>query len=316
VRPVPGNAGLSDVYESFYGLKEKPFSIQPDPDFLYMGKRHSLAYTMLQYALLNRAGFAVICGDIGCGKTTLIRRLLNEMGDEVSVGLVTNTHPDLADLTEWIMLAFGLPYDRLTPVARYDAFQRFLVHEYGQGRRVVLIVDEAQNLSAPAMESLRMLSNINADKDQLLQVILVGQPQLRELLKRPELQQFAQRVAADFFIPPLNSVEVGDYIDHRLKVAGRDRQLFTPLATAKIAKAAGGIPRSVNILCDTVLVYGFAAEARLIDVHLVEEVLRDRSQYGVLGDVNFQTSQSGDLRSVDEPLRSSVQKDNPHPQKA
>lgn len=304
------------MYESFYGLKEKPFSIQPDPDFLYMGKRHSLAYTMLQYALHNRAGFAVICGDIGCGKTTLIRRLLNEMGDEVSVGLVTNTHPDLADLTEWIMLAFGLSYDRLTPVARYDAFQRFLVHEYGQGRRVVLIVDEAQNLSAPAMESLRMLSNINADKDQLLQVILVGQPQLRALLKKPELQQFAQRVAADFFIPPLNSVEVGDYIVHRLKVAGRERQLFTPLATSKIAKAAGGIPRSVNILCDTVLVYGYAAEASLIDVNLVEEVLRDRSQYGVLGDVNFQTSQSGDLRSIDDQLGSNQQKDHPHPQKA
>ena len=252
------------MYEAFYGLREKPFSIQPDPDFLYMGKRHSLAYTMLQYALQNRAGFTVICGEIGCGKTTLIRRLLKEMGDEVTVGLVTNTHPDLADLTEWIMLAFGLPNKRLTSVARYDAFQRFLINEYGQGRRVVLIVDEAQNLSPAAMESLRMLSNINADKDQLLQIILVGQPQLRELLKRPELQQFAQRVAADFFIPPLNTVEVGDYIDHRLKVAGRERQLFTPLATAKIARAAGGIPRSVNILCDTALVYGFAEEARRI----------------------------------------------------
>jgi type II secretory pathway predicted ATPase ExeA len=305
-----------DVYEAFYRLKEKPFSIQPDPDFLFMGKRHSLAYTMLQYALQNRSGFTVICGDIGCGKTTLIRRLLNELGDDISVGLVTNTHPDLADLTEWIMLAFGQPYDHLTPVARYDAFQRFLISEYGQGRRVVLIVDEAQNLSAPAMESLRMLSNINADKDQLLQVILVGQPQLRDLLKRPELQQFAQRVAADFFIPPLNSVEVGDYIDHRLKVAGRDRQLFTPLATAKIAKAAGGIPRSVNILCDLTLVYGFAAEARLIDVHLVDEVLRDRSQYGVLGDINFHTSQSGELRSVSDQHLDNLQQDDSNPQKA
>jgi general secretion pathway protein A len=302
------------MYEAFYGLKEKPFSIQPDPDFLYMGKRHSLAYTMLQYALQNRAGFTVICGDIGCGKTTLIRHLLNELGDEIVVGLVTNTHSDLADLTEWIMLAFGLPYGSLTPVGRYDAFQRFLVNEYGQGRRVVLIVDEAQNLSASAMESLRMLSNINADKDQLLQVILVGQPQLRDLLKRPDLQQFAQRVAADFFIPPLNSVEVGDYIEHRLKVAGRDRQLFTPLATAKIAKAAGGVPRSVNILCDMVMVYGYAAEARLIDVHLVEEVLRDRSHYGVLGDVNFQTSQSGELRPAEAPARGNPPKDNPHTQ--
>jgi type II secretory pathway predicted ATPase ExeA len=294
------------VYEAFYGLKEKPFSIQPDPDFLYMGKRHALAYTMLEYALHNRAGFTVICGDIGCGKTTLIRRLLNELGEGVSVGLVTNTHPDLADLTEWIMLAFGQPYDGLSPVARYDAFQRFLISEYGKGRRVVLIVDEAQNLSAPAMESLRMLSNINADKDQLLQVILVGQPQLRDLLKRPELQQFAQRVAADFFIPPLNTVEVGDYIDHRLKVAGRERQLFTPLATAKIARAARGIPRSINILCDMALVYGYAAEARLIDVHVIDDVIRDRSQYGVLGDINFQNSQTGDSQFGDSQFKDSL----------
>jgi len=278
------------VYESFYGLKEKPFSIQPDPDFLFMSKRHALAYSMLEYAVHNRAGFAVICGEIGCGKTTLIRRLLNELGEGVSVGLVTNTHPDLPDLTEWIMLAFGQPYEGMSPVARYDAFQRFLISEYGKRRRVVLIVDEAQNLSPPAMESLRMLSNINADKDQLLQVVLVGQPQLRDLLKRPDLQQFAQRVAADFFIPPLNSVEVADYIDHRLRVAGRERQLFTPLAMSKIARAAHGIPRSINILCDMALVYGFSAEARLIDVHLIDEVLHDRNQYGVFSDSSFKDS--------------------------
>ena len=294
------------MYESFYGLKERPFSIQPDPDFLYMGKRHSMAYTMLEYAIHSRAGFTVICGEIGCGKTTLIRRLLNDLGSEIKVGLVTNTHPDLTDLTEWIMLAFSQPYDGLSPVARYDAFQRFLISEYASGHRVVLIVDEAQNLSVAAMESLRMLSNINADKHQLLQVVLVGQPQLRQLLHRPELQQLAQRVAADFFIPPLNSVEVGDYIEHRMKVAGRARQLFTPLATAKIARAAHGIPRSINILCDMALVYGYAAEASLIDVHVVDEVLRDRSQYGVLGDVNFKNSQPGDLSSVNSPYPSSV----------
>lgn len=290
---------MVSLYESFYGLKEKPFSIQPDPDFLYMGKRHSLAYTVLQYALHNRAGFAVICGDIGCGKTTLVRRLLNEVDGQVTVGLVTNTHPDLADLTEWIMLAFGLPYDGMSPVARYDAFQRFLIEEYRKGNRAVLIIDEAQNLSAPAMESLRMLSNINADKDQLLQMILVGQPQLRDMLLRPELTQFAQRIAADFFIPPLNSVEVDDYIQHRLKVAGREKQLFTPLATAKIAKATCGVPRSINILCELVLVYGFAAEARLIDVQTIDEVLKDRSQYGVLGNINANGIPPEDVRSND-----------------
>ncbi len=272
------------MYESFYGLREKPFSIQPDPDFLFMSQRHTLAYSMLEYGLLSRAGFTVICGDIGCGKTTLIRQLLNTLGDDVSVGLVTNTHQDMGNLLEWIMLAYGLPFEGKSQVSQYDAFQRFLIGEYGKKRRVVLIVDEAQNLSVSALEYLRMLSNINADKDQLLQTILVGQPQLRELLRRPELQQLAQRVAVDFFIPPLGTVEVADYIEHRLRVAGRDRSIFSPLAMARIAKAAHGIPRNINTLCDMALVYGYAHEARVIDVHLIEEVLQDRSQFGALGD--------------------------------
>lgn len=270
------------MYESFYGLKEKAFSIQPDPDFLYFGRRHTLAYTMLEYGIQNRAGFSVICGDIGCGKTTLVRHLLNAIGPELTVGLVYNTHQDIADLLEWIMLAFGQPYEGMSPVARYDAFQRFLIAEYGAGRRTVLIVDEAQNLGVGALESLRMLSNINADKDQLLQIILVGQPQLQKLLQRPELQQFAQRVAVDFFIPPLDPAEVGKYIAHRLQVAGRTDPLFSDAAVAAIAAATGGIPRSINILCDRALVYGFAAEAGEIDVSIVEDVLADRREFGVL----------------------------------
>lgn len=271
------------MYEAFYGLKEKPFSIQPDPDFLFMGRRHALAYTMLEYGVRNRAGFSVICGEIGCGKTTLIRHLLNSLGVDVTVGLVYNTHRDIADLLEWIMLAFGQPYEGMSAVARYDAFQRFLIAEYVAGRRTILIVDEAQNLNAPALESLRMLSNINADKDQLLQVILVGQPQLRDLLKLPELHQFAQRVAVDFFIPPLSEEEVSRYVAHRLHVAGRERPLFEPEAVARIAEVTRGVPRTINVLCDTTLVYGFASEASSIGLPLVEEVLADRQQYGVLG---------------------------------
>lgn len=272
------------MYQSFYGLREKPFSIQPDPEFLFMSQRHTLAYTMLEYGLLSRAGFTVICGDIGCGKTTLIRHLLNKLGDDVIVGLVTNTHQDMGNMLEWIMLAYGLPFEGKSHVAQYDAFQRFLISEYGNGHRVVLIVDEAQNLSVPGLEALRMLSNINADKDQLLQMVLVGQPQLRDLLKRPELAQVAQRVAVDFFIPPLNTVEVADYIEHRLRVAGCDRSLFSPLAMAKIAKVAHGIPRNINTLCDMALVYGYAHEAEVIDVHIIDEVLQDRSQFGILSD--------------------------------
>ena len=269
------------MYEAFYRLKEKPFSIQPDPDFLFLGRRHSMAYSMLEYGIQNHAGFSVICGEIGCGKTTLIRHLLNNLGSELTVGMVYNTHQQIDDLLEWIMLAFGQPYEGMSKIALYDAFQQFLITNYSAGRRVVLIVDEAQNLGPGALESLRMLSNINADKDQLLQIILVGQPQLRDLLRRPDLQQFFQRVSVDFFIPPLEPFEVKIYINLRLKIAGRETPLFTLAACERIAKASLGIPRSINILCDMVLVYGFSAEAKRTDVDLVEEVLRDRADFGV-----------------------------------
>lgn len=269
------------MYEAFYRLAEKPFSIQPDPDFLFMSRRHDMAYAMLEYSLANKAGFSVISGEIGCGKTTLIRKLLDNLGDEVLTGLVSNTHADIADLLEWVMLAFGQPYQGLSKVALYDAFQQFLVAQYGAGRRVLLIVDEAQNLNPGALESLRMLSNINADKDQLLQIILVGQPQLRDLLRRPELRQLAQRVAAHFFIPPLEEPEVAHYIEHRLAVAGRSEALFSPEAVTRIAQLSRGIPRSINILCDTALVYGYSAEREPIDAELIEEVVRDQDEFGL-----------------------------------
>lgn len=273
------------MYEAFYGLKEKPFSIQPDPDFLFLGRRHSMAYAMLEYGIQNRAGFSVICGEIGCGKTTLIRHLLNNLGPEIKVGLVYNTHRSIGDLLEWIMLAFGQPYQGLSPVGMYDAFQQFLIANYSAGKRVVLIVDEAQNLEPAALESLRMLSNINADKDQLLQIVLVGQPQLRDLLRRPDLQQFFQRVAVDFFIPPLDLHEIKIYIAHRLKVAGRDMPLFSSQAITLIANASKGFPRTINILCDMALVYGFSMGSEIIGIDIVREMLRDRAEFGVFSQV-------------------------------
>lgn len=270
------------MYEAFYGLKEKPFSIQPDPDFLYFGRRHTYAYAMMEFGIKNGAGFSVLSGEIGCGKTTLIRHLLNDLATSHTVGLVYNTHRDIVDLLEWIMLAFGLPYEGRSKVALYDTFQRFLVEQYGLGKRVLLIVDEAQNLNPDALESLRMLSNINADKNQLLQIILVGQPQLKSMLTRPDLQQFAQRVAVDYHIKPLDASEVINYIQHRLAIAGREAPLFTPEACARIAEASHGVPRSINILCDTALVYGFATASENIGLTLVEEVLSDKAEFGAL----------------------------------
>ena len=272
------------MYEAYYGLTEKPFSIQPDPDFLFMGKRHSLAYAMLEYGIQNRAAFSVICGEIGSGKTTLVRHLLNNLGPEFEVGLVSNTHKNTDELLDWIMLAFDQPYDGMSYVAMYDAFQKFLIERYGKGKRNVVIVDEAQNISPLALESLRMLSNINADKDQLLQIILVGQPQLRDILRHPDLKQFMQRVSVEFYLPPMAPNEVKKYIFHRLNVAGRTEPLFTDAACSRIADASGGVPRAINTLCDTALVYGFSSDADEVDVELIDEVMQDKKDYGVFSD--------------------------------
>lgn len=270
------------MYEAFYGLKEKPFSIQPDPEFLYLSRMHSYAYALMEFGIRNRAGFMVISGDIGCGKTTLIRHLLNHLAPRLTVGLINNTHPDIPNLLEWIMVAFGLPHEGMSRAALFNAFQSFAIEQYGLGKSVLLIIDEAQNLNPEALESLRMLSNINADKNQLLQVMLVGQPQLENMLKRPDLEQFAQRVEFDFHIKPLENAEVQKYIEHRLAIAGRKTPLFTARACTKIAEVSHGIPRLINILCDTALVYGFSAEADRIDLVQVDEVLNDRAEFGAL----------------------------------
>ena len=274
------------MYQAFYGLKENPFSIQPDPDFLYFGRRHSYAYAMMEFGIRNRVGFMVISGEIGCGKTTLVRHLLNNLAPEHTVGLVYNTHREIANLLQWIMLSFGLVYEGQSNVALFDEFQRFLIKQYGSGKSVLLIIDEAHNLNPDALESLRMLSNINADKNQLLQIMLVGQPQLKDLLLKPELLQFSQRVEVDFHIRPFESADVQGYIQHRLKVAGRETPLFTAEACARIAEASQGTPRRINILCNTALVYGFAAESTLIDLALVEEMLNDKAEFGALSNMD------------------------------
>lgn len=277
------------MYESYYGLTEKPFSIQPDPDFLFLGKRHSMAYAMLEYGVENRAGFIVITGEIGSGKTTLIRHLLNNLPGDITVGLLNNTHKGMSDILSWVMLAFGQPYEGMSAVALYDAFQNFLIKEYSAGRRIILIVDEAQNLSPSALEVLRTLSNINADKHVLLQLILTGQPELKDLLRLPELKQFAQRVSVDFHISPIAIEEVKLYILHRLKVAGCRRIMFTRQAAQSIAEFSSGIPRNINILCDTALVYGMSSGAPMITAAIIEEVMRDKRTYGAL----FQEDSSG-----------------------
>jgi len=271
------------MYEAFYDLNERPFSILPDPSYLYFGKRHKLAYAMLEYGVEHRAGFTVITGEVGCGKTTLIRHLLNNLEQDVTVGLISNTHKDIGELLKWVLLSFNQPYDSTDKVALFDRLQRFLIDEYSHNRRAVLIIDEAQNLGGSTLEELRMLSNINADRDQLLQIVLVGQPQLKAMLRRPELEQFMQRVSSDFHIASLSADEVADYIDHRCVVAGRKAMLFVGEAVQRVAQVTGGVPRRINVLCDTALVYGFSQEARVITAEIIDEVLKDKAEYGVFG---------------------------------
>lgn len=269
------------MYESYYGLTDKPFSIQPDPEYLFLSKRHNLAYTMLEYSIQNHAGYTLICGDIGCGKTTLIHHLINNYESELVVGLLYNTPPHIENLMPWIMMSFGLAYEGLSEIAFQQQFQNFLIKNFTSGKKTVLIVDEAQNLTMGALESLRMLSNINVYKHQLLQVILVGQPQLKMMLMQPELEQFSQRVSVEFFLTPLETDEIKKYIQHRIKIAGRDDDLFTDAAYKRIATFTKGIPRVINNFCDLVLVYGFSSEAEKITLDLVNEVIKDKEHYGV-----------------------------------
>lgn len=269
------------MYETHFGLKEKPFSLLPDPAFLYLSDKHRMALALLEYGLGNQAGFTAITGGIGTGKTTLIRHLLNHMGQDVTVGLITNTHRSFGELLQWILLAFNIDETGKTKVEMYRAFVDFMIAEYARNRRTVLIVDEAQNMDAETLEELRMLSNVNADKDQVLQVILVGQQQLRDTLRRPDLIQFAQRISVDYHLTPLTAEETTAYIRHRLEVAGGHPEIFTDAACLAVHTYSQGVPRLVNLLCDIALVYGYAEQRKRIDADLIADVAREKQAGGL-----------------------------------
>jgi len=271
------------MYEQFFGFKAKPFALSPDPAFLYRSGQHAAALTMLEYGIESQAIICLLTGEIGSGKTTLVRQLLRSLGDKFAVGLISNTHRRFDAVIPWALNSLGIAAREKTDIAMYEALTDFVIAQYGKGKRTLLVVDEAQNLSVPLLEELRLLSNINSEQDVALQTLLVGQPELREKLERPRLVQFAQRVTVDFHLECLKLPETRAYIQHRLQVAGGNTRLFQSKAITLIHEQARGIPRLINQLCDLALVYAFAEQRRQVDERQVREMLAERHRGRRLG---------------------------------
>lgn len=276
------------MYERFYELRERPFALSPDPDYLYPSRVHREALDYLRYGLESHAGFVVITGEIGSGKTTLLQTLLRGLDNQTTVGRIVNTMLEPRELLETIMIDFGLdPAGKSKPLLLRDLAQ-YLVDQRLAGRMVLIVIDEAQNLSLAALEELRMLSNMETEKSKLLQIILVGQPNLREKLSSPDLEQLRQRITVSYHLQPLDADETANYINHRLRRAALGTPLEFPRdATDAIHARSRGVPRIVNVICDAALVFGYAEERRTVDLQLVQEVLAELEATGVLPPVGF-----------------------------
>ncbi|WP_245925253.1 ExeA family protein [Aliiruegeria haliotis] len=266
----------SDMYLDFFGLTERPFSLVPDPDFLFWSDRHRAAFAILEYGIVTRSPITVLTGEIGVGKTTLLQHMLHVIEENTTVGLISNAQGGRGELARWVLNALSVKVERGADyVDMYQALQDHLVDEYTEGRRVALVIDEAQNLSVEALEELRLMTNINSGKDELLQLILVGQPELRSRIMRPELQQFAQRVVAAYHLGALSAEATADYICHRIRHAGGNDVVFKPEALVEIHRHTGGIPRLINKLAEFCLVYGALSEESPISAETVRQVVGD-----------------------------------------
>ena len=268
------------MYESFYGLSAKPFQLNPDPSFYFASKQHRRAKAYLEYGVSRNEGFIVITGEIGAGKTMVLRSLIEGLnGSNVITGQLVTTQLGAEDTLRMVGAAFGFRVKDVPKSELLITLEAFLISQTSKGKRCLLIVDEAQNLTPRAVEELRMLSNFQFGNQALLQSFLVGQPEFREILQRPEMEQFRQRVAATCHIGPLDQDETKAYIEHRLKCAGsKGKPSFEAQAFVEIFKAAGGIPRRVNAICDRLLLAGFLAGRTELTAADVAEVVREFEQ--------------------------------------
>lgn len=266
----------ADLYCEHFGFSERPFSLSPDPDFLFWTKEHLRAFSILEYGIATRAPLTVVTGEVGTGKTTLIQAILRRIDSDLRVGLISNARGNRDDLLRWVLNALDVQHaPNADYVSLFQTFQDFVLETYSEGLRVALIIDEAQNLGVETLEELRMLTNINSGKDELLQLILVGQPELREMIARPNLRQFAQRVSATYHLAPLDLKTTKQYITHRLQNVGGTGAEISPSAISLIATQSLGIPRVINKICDLALVYAASAERKGVSLGIIKELIDD-----------------------------------------
>ena len=261
------------AYVDHFKLKEQPFRLTPDPDFVYWSKQHARAKAYMESTIWLADGFVVITGDIGSGKTTLLQSFLSELEEDVVYAVVSQTQLTATQFLQAVLTEFGFKPFEARKVELLDMLNMFLIEQYSNGKKVVLIVDEAQNLSKKVLEELRMMSGIETHKEKVLRIILAGQPELRETLDAPSLKQLAQRVRLRFHLGPLDLDELKHYVSHRLSVAGRDDEIFTDDCFGLIHRYSGGVPRLINTLCDTALLCAFADEKDTVEVTDVEAAI-------------------------------------------
>lgn len=270
------------MYLEYYGLKEPPFNLTPNPRFLFYSAKHREAFNHLLYGIRERKGFVQLTGEVGAGKTTLCRALLDELGDKFATALILNPVLDADGLMKAIAMEFGLQVKGLDRLETLAAFNEFLLKQVQNGRETVLIIDEAQDLTNDLLEQVRLLSNLETDDRKLLQIVLMGQPELRDRLNDPGLRQLRQRITVRFHLEPLRFAEVGEYVHHRLHVSGANGSpSFTTPALWRVFHYSKGVPRLVNALADKCLLAGYVQQTGRIDFKTVGRAIRELE-----GDIN------------------------------